>query len=191
MLKKVITFCLAMLLVTPAQADSFNVNLGDNSVRFLYATEMFGGTYGPIDFEVGLYFNEDDDVMGHMGFMVRNDTLDNPLVISLGTRLYYADAGNAPSQTQADVGAIAIGGELLIIPDNLSGLGFGFYYYTAPSVVSFMDADRFTEYGVSLKYEITQQSSISIGYQKVEADLDNGSTVEIEDGAYFSIGLRF
>lgn len=179
------------LTINTARADMFNIQLSSESGRFIYATEVFGGQYGPVDMELGLYFNEDDDTVGHVGMLVRNDTLDNPLVISVGARLYYGDVGNSPTQLKSDVGAMAIGGELLFIPDNLGGLGFGFHYYVAPSIVSFFDADGFTEYGVRLDYALTQQASVYIGYQKIEADLDNGTKLEIDSSGFFGIGLRF
>lgn len=181
-----------LFYVTAVNADSFNVQLSDDSARFVYATEVFGGQYGPVDFETGIFFNEEDDVMVHLGLLVRNDTLDNPIVISIGSRLYYADAGNAANQTDSTIAAITIGGELLFIPDTLGGLGFGIYYFVAPSIVSFLDADGFTEYGARIDYAITEQASIYLGYQKIEAELEiDGSDLKIHSGSFFGIGLRF
>lgn len=186
--------CLLVTLIASIEtvhADMFNVQLSNDSGRFLYATEIFGGQYGPVDFEAGIYFNEDDDSLVHLGLLVRNDTLDNPLVISVGTRVYYADAGNHPNQTPAKIGAMTIGGELLFIPDNLGGLGFGIHYFVAPSIVAFLDADDFTEYGARLDYALTEQASVYIGYQRIETKLNNGTDLRIDSSTYFGIGMRF
>lgn len=186
--------CLGLLILsgTARAESSFGVQLSDENARFVYATEIFGGQHGPVDMEFGLFFNEDDDTMGHIGLMVRNDTLESPLVISIGTRAYYADAGNAPGgPPPSKVGAITIGGELLLIPDNWGGLGLGLHYFVAPSIVSFQDADGFTEYGVRLNYEITRQTNIFVGYEKIEADLKDGSDLEIGSSVVFGINLRF
>jgi len=182
---------LLCLTINIAWADMFNVRLSSSSGRFDYSREMFGGQYGPVDMELGLYYNEDDDTLVHVGLMVRNDTLDNPLVISVGARAYYGDVGNAAGQPNSNIGAIAVGGELLFIPDNLGGLGLGIHYYVAPSIVSFMDADGFTEYGVKLDYALTKQASIYIGYQKIETDLETGPTLKIDSSSFFGIRLRF
>ena len=114
-----------LLFAHSAFADMFNIQLSNDSGRFTYATEVFGGQYGPVDLETSLYFNQDNDKMADVGLMVRNDTLDNPLVISIGSRVYYGDVGNGEGQTHATFAAIAIGGELLFIPGNLGGLGLG------------------------------------------------------------------
>jgi len=180
-----------MLLAHTASADMFDVHLSNESGRFLYSTEMFGGQYGPVDLEMGLFFNQDNDKMAHIGMMVRNDTLDNPLVISIGVRAYYGDVGNKAPGPHSKFGALAIGGELLFIPDNLGGLGFGVYYYVAPSVVTSMDANNFNEYGFRLNYELTKQANVSLGYQKIEVDLKTGQTLDVDSSIFFGIGLRF
>lgn len=183
--------CSYSAFAASSNTGSFNVLLSDQSARFIFATEAFSGQYGPVDMEFGLFFNQDDDKMAHIGLMVRNDTLDSPLVISIGTRLYYADAGNGEGQTPADIGALAIGGELLFIPENFGGLGLGFHYFVAPSVVAFLDADNFTEYGIRLEYEITKQASAYLGYQKIQADVSSGETLELDSSVYIGIGMRF
>ena len=182
---------LFLITDTVVVADTLNIQLGSSAGRFTYASEMFGGQYGPVDLEAGIFFDEQDDVLAHLGLLVRNDTLDNPFVISIGTRLYLADVGNDPGETSADVGGLAIGGEVLFIPDNLGGLGFGFHYFIAPSIVSFLDAEGITEYGVRLDYAITEQASVYIGYQKIEADLENGETLEVDSSGFVGIGMRF
>lgn len=190
--KSRILFMAAMfLIVSPAFADMLNVQLSNQSARFIYSTEVFGGQYGPIDLESGLYFSQDGDKMAHVGLMVRNDTLDNPLVISVGARAYLGDVGHATGKVRAKLAAIAVGGEILVIPNDLGGLGFGAYYYLAPSVVTYMDANGFNEYGVRLNYEITKQADVSLGYRKIKIDLNNSDSQTVDSSVYFGIGLRF
>jgi hypothetical protein len=182
---------LLFLFARSVYADMFDVQLSNNSGRFAYSTEVFGGQYGPVDLDMGVFFNQDSDKMAHIGMMVRNDTLDNPLVISIGVRAYYGDVGNKAPGPHSKFGAITIGGELLFIPNNLGGLGFGINYYVAPSVVSYIDADGFNEYGVRINYELTKQANVSLGYQKIKVDLKDGTTLDVDSSVFFGIGLRF
>jgi len=180
-----------LMLTQAANADLFNIQLSNTSGRFLYAHEVYGGRSGPLDLEAGFFYNEDSDKLLHIGMMVRNDTLDNPLVISVGARFYYGDVGHKTGQTHAKFTALAIGGELLFIPNNLGGFGFGVNYYAAPKVVSYMDAESFSEYGARINYEITQQADISLGYRKIRVDLKNQTTLNTDSRLYLGIELRF
>jgi hypothetical protein len=180
-----------LLSVKMAFADSVNVELSGKSARFVYASELYGSQYGPMDMEFSGFFNEDDDSMFTVGFLIRNDTLDSPLVISIGTRAYYADTGNAPGQTKATVAALTIGGEILYIPANLKGFGFGAHVFVAPKIVTFMDADGFMEYGGRVEYEITKQSSIYVGYSKAKIELKAGGSANLEGELFVGIGMRF
>lgn len=172
-------------------ADTVNIQLSNESARFSYAAEVFGGEFGPTELDVGAYFNEHDDTVVHGGLLVRNDSLDNPIRIGIGLRAYYADAGNQPGQTQADVGVIAIGGEIKFTPDNFGGIGFGLNYFVSPSVLSFMDADGFTEFSLIADYNITEAATVYIGYRKMQVKLDTGGSFDIESSFIYGLMLRF
>lgn len=174
-----------------AYADSFNVQLTDSSARFLYAAEVFGGEFGPTDLEVGAYFNEDDDTVAHVSLLLRSDSLDNPLVASIGGRFYYGDVGNAANQTNATVAAFTLGVSLRYAPANLGNVGFSAYYFISPSVTTFLDADTFREYGIAIDLDVTEQVGIYLGYRNMNTDLDAGGSVEIDDSIMYGVLFRF
>lgn len=183
---------LVLALYSPvAMAGSFSIQFSDETGRLSYATEMVTTQSGPVDLEFGALFNEDDDYMATVGVLIRNDTLNAPVVFTLGTRYYYADIGNAPGQNDTTASALTIGGELLFIPEALGGFGIGVYYFGAPSVVAFGDTDSFKEYGAFIDYLITPNSSVFVGHQTIEADMENGAEYEIDDSAYVGFSIRF
>jgi len=191
MYRKFILIIMALFISPWAYADLLDIQLSNNSARFSYAAEVFGGEFGPTDLEIGSYFNEDNDNVTHVGLLVRNDTLDNPLIISIGSRFYYADVGNQPGQAPADASVLTIGGELLYVPDTFAGFGIGVYYFVAPSVTTFQDADGFTEYGGTINYAITEQASFYIGYRKIEVEIENASDIEVESSFIYGLRMRF
>jgi len=180
-----------LLLSTGAAADELDIQLSNESARVSYAAEVLGGQFGPTNLVIGGYVNEDKDKLFHLGLLIRNDTLDNPLIISIGTRLYYADVGNQPGQLVTTATAITIGGELLYVPDAFNGFGVGFYYFVAPSVTTFQDADGFTEYGGIVNYSISEQASFYLGYRNIELKIDNGNDIEIDSGFIYGFNFRF
>ena len=193
MMKAIFLVLSLFLPVSLVFAQGLAIQLNDDSARFTFATEAWGQQYGQLDLEGGFLYSDNDDYMFNLGLMVRNDSLDTPLIVSVGSRLYYASVtGPAPTLTSYSVAAVTIGIDVLIIPDNLGGVGFGAHYFVGPSVVSFGDAEGFTEYGVRVGYQITPQANIYLGYQNIETQIDgSGADVTISKGSLFGVDLRF
>jgi len=174
-----------------AATHALDIRLGDHSARFIYATEISSGSLGQSNMDFGVYFNDDNDSLYHIGFFVQSESLDYPFTINLGTRAYYGDTGNGTGQVQTDMAAIAIGGELIFAPRNFAGFGFAANYYVAPGVVSFMDIDKFVEYGARVEFSFTEAARLFVGYRNIEVDREDGINIEVESGLMFGIGLRF
>jgi len=176
---------LLMGSITTAQSEEINIQLGDDTARFMYLTEAFGQNFGRLELEMGFLYNENSDSLINVGLLVRGESVSVPLVVSMGIRAYFADLD------PYTVGALAIGGDLLLAPESWGGLGLGAFYFTAPSVVSFSDAEDLTEYGVYLSFQLSPQASIVGGFKHIEASIENVGDIDIEDGAYFGLTLSF
>ena len=184
---------LLLSLSSVAQAEAIKAYLSSDSARFSYATEAFGQQFGRLELDAGLLFTDHDDpardgdYLAHVGIQVRGESLDFPLIVSIGGRAYYGEAG------VHDVSGIGIGGDLLILPESWGGFGIGAFLYHAPEVVSFGDSAGLTEYGLMASFQITPQASIVAGMQKVEVEIDspNAPDVEIEKGGFFGVDIRF
>ncbi|MBN4080407.1 hypothetical protein JYT31_01970 [Beggiatoa alba] len=175
---------LLFLLSMKVEAQGARVVLGEDSIRLIYITEAWGQEIGNLDVGTGILIADDNLV--HLGVAVRHQTVDSALKLSIGGRLYYSDiAGKNPL-------LFAFGGSLLLMPSNLSRLGIGLSYFTAPGVTTFTDADSFTEYSVSLHYQITPQANLYFGYQLVNIQLSNESDDrDFEKGSFFGLRIDF
>ena len=171
------------------QAQSIRVQLSDDVARFFYSTEIMGQRFGGLELETGLLYTEDSDYMLSVGAMVRGESVDMPIIVGVGGRLYYGDFDSGPNDRT--VGALAIGGEVLISPASWGGFGIGASLFHAPSVTSFSDAEDFTEYNFTLNYQITSQANIYVGKQVIEADIEGIGNVELEDDTFIGIDMRF
>ncbi len=185
MYSRIILLVTALLMNSVVFAEEINLQLGSKTARFMYLTEAFGQDFGRLELEAGFLYNENGDSLLNVGLLVRGESVSVPLIVAIGARAYYAKVDIY------NVGAIAIGGDLLLSPETWGGLGAGVYYYTAPGVVSFSDADGLSEYGVYVNFQITPQARIAVGYQEIDTSIKNASTIVIDKGAYFGLNLNF
>lgn len=186
---QVLLFCMVSATV---RAEGVVAMLSGGSARFFYSTQMWGQQATPVELETGLMFNEDDNYLVNLGMMLRNDNLDSPVIITLGGRSYFASVNEVDTNTNYKVAALALGFEVLFVPDNLGGLGIGFDYYYAPDILAAGDAQGVSEYGLKVDYQLTPQSNIFVGYQKIQADIkDIDRNVDIEKGFVLGFGIRF
>jgi hypothetical protein len=118
--------------------------------------------------------------------------MDSPFIFSLGGRSYFTTIKQKNSTEEYKVAALALGAELLYVPDSLGGIGFGAKYYYAPDILTGGDGQGLTEYGLIMDYQLTPQANIFVGYRKIEADIKViNSNVDIDEGAYLGLGIRY
>ncbi len=181
------TGILLLLISLPLKAQGVRAVLGEDSLRFIYITEAWGQEIGSLDVEVGaLATGTDSTTLLHLGVQVQHENQSAALKLSVGGRVYYTSINNG------DAALIALGGDLLLSPESWAGFGVGVSYYTAPSVTTFSDADTFTEYSMSMSYQMTPQATIYFGYQRVNIKLKNEvSTRDLEKGSFLGIRIDF
>ena len=185
MYRRIILLVTALFASNAASAAEFNIQLGSDTARFMYLTEAFGQDFGRLELEFGYLYSQDSHSLANLGLLVRGESISLPMIVTIGMRLYYAKLDTY------EVGALAIGGDLLVSPESWGGLGIGGFYFNAPGVVSFMDATDLVEYGAYFNFQITEQARFGLGYKHIEAAIEGAADIVIDDGGYFSLTLSF
>ncbi|GAB4508021.1 MAG: hypothetical protein Tsb0026_05740 [Sulfuricaulis sp.] len=164
-------------------ADSIDINLNDESIQAIYATN-----WRTAEFNVGLLTNNDqDDWAASMGLLAKGEQQTGATRTEggLGGKIYLADVANQ------DVLALGLGGEFRTFPNN-GPLGFAGYLYYAPDVVTAMDGEKFWEFGARVEFEVVKKSAnIYLGYRKVRADLDDGRDITVDSGLHAGVKITF
>lgn len=185
MYPRIILLVTALFASNVASASEFNIQLSSDTARFMYLTEAFGQDFGRLELEAGFLYNDNGDKLLNAGLLVRGESVSVPLIVSIGARAYYARVATY------DVGAIAIGGDLLFSPESWGGFGMGAFFYTAPGIVSFSDTDGLTELGVYANFQVTPQARMAIGYKEIDVSFINAADQTIDKGGYFGINISF
>lgn len=177
----------ALLLAgsAPALAQTFDINLSDDSAKFTYTAPMGQQGFGRGEVDGSILFTDNDAFMGSLGFGVMGEagTGSPGLLAGLGVRLYGLDAKNS------DVAALALGGRLTFAPPSLPRLRIGGEVNFAPSIVTFIDGDRFYDGSVHVGYEIFQDAVVSLGVRRIKAGIENSPDVIVDKGPF--LGIRF
>lgn len=146
---------------------------------------------------LGFFFNELDDVVGHIKLVaVGNQAVTRiPYQLEFGLKGYLGRV----KQDDTDVGAIAIGGAIKIQnpfsrrpvkavnnPIDLKVEGF-----FTPGITTFGDTDSLLEINARLSVEIVPAAKAFIGYRLLEVENESAATLELDDNIHFGFRAQF
>jgi len=170
------------------QARSIDINLASDSAQFKYTTLVGATNYGRTEMTVGFLYTENDNVLGEVGLLVIDEAGSKTpgLELGVGPKIWFGSDDKA----DASVAALGLGGQLRFKNISAPRWVFGASLFYAPSIVSFMDADKMVEYELRVEYELLPTANAYVGYRNIEADIHNyKKSVEIDDSVI--VGLRF
>lgn len=173
----------AACVSSPVLADSLDINLSNDSVQGIYATN-----WRTAEFNTGVLFNNDrNDWVASAGLLASGEkqTAEGRIEAGLGGKIYAASVNND------DVLALGLGGQFRFSPNN-GPIGLSGFLYYAPDIVTFLDAKKFWEWGARVEFEVVRKTaSVYLGYRKVRADLDNNSHQTVDSGGHVGVRIAF
>lgn len=171
-----------------AFAGSADVTLSDQSARFTYSSGVAGSQ--DLNLDLGYLYNTDSTHLVTLGVQVVGQSNDvSGLSAGIGGRIYAASA-RPENVGKHDLMAVALGTDIRYkLPDK--PLALGVYGYFAPKIVSFLDAERLSEFGLRAEYQILPQSFVYVGYREIKAAIENGPDITVDDGAHVGLRIQF
>lgn len=171
------------------QADSIDFNVGDKAVRATYAHNV-DSSYKGLQVDAGWLYTDDtntreEENMFHLGLGVSGENWSEKgsFDIHIGGRLPFTSIDGEKFL------GLALGGSVRFSP--IERIGFGGHIYHAPEILSFLDSDQYTEYGVKIDYQLLPQAFVYLGYRDVEFEHDSGADVELNDSAMIGVTMMF
>lgn len=169
---------------SPALAGSLDVGLNNDSARVTYATPLGKEQIGRSEGSFGVLFNTDDAFFTFASLDVINSPGDTAPGLGLGVGVKLFAARTDPG----DASGLAINLGARFSPQEAKRLTFAVDVSHAPKIVTFGDADRYTELGARVEYEIMPAAAVYVGYNKLRLTIPNGGSATIDDG--WSLGVR-
>lgn len=179
---RMIVFALLAGASAAAAAGSLDVNLSNHTIEAQYASNA-----GSAQISLGGLYNEDNkDWLAHVGLLAAGETETggSRFDAGLGGKFYAVHVSGK------DLLALGLGGQLRWFPGNRS-FAVGGYAFYAPSVVTFVDGEKFSDVGLRAEIEVVRNSTLYAGYRWVKADLTNHTSPYVDKGAFVGIRIEF
>ena len=149
---------------------------------------------------VGGFISEAGDSLAHATLMARGHRRTENSMYNLGAGI-KAIGGDIqiPDGAVADngedtesVGAVAIGFQVgLLFASRYNPMELSFAAFLAPSITSFSDAERYSEFSTRLQIEVIPQAQAYIGYRRIRFDTNDYDSVGIDRSVHLGIKLNF
>ncbi len=177
---------LGSMVAMQAAADSLDLNLHGDALRATYSRGI-GASRG-LDLDAGYLYAKNPaqtDHLLHVGLQVagQNWSKQGNFDIGLGGRAVFTDTkpGNGAN--------IAFGGRVRFSPINRVGFGGSLFY--APKITSFLDSEEYLEWNLAVDYQLLTQAYVYVGYRRVETDIKNAGTYQIDDNLHLGMKMMF
>lgn len=177
---------------TTALADTVDFNLRDTSAQFQYISSLGTDPLGHTKFHAGLLYVNRNNKLGDFGLLVQDELGDNAPGFSVGVGvkgLVAKVTGNSPFVNSTS--AIALGGLVRYSPPATQRLGIVGELYLSPNIVTFGDANRYTETNVRVEYEVIPQAVAYVGYRRIQFGLNNRPSVILDEGVNLGVKISF
>ena len=195
MLRKALLFILAMSPFSTVSAAAIDFRLGNEVAEITYMTQDATFGYGGADMGLGIFLNENDDLLATGTIFVSGGSQGGARGVHFGVGAKaYVGILNFPSPLDNQNGAVlAIGGQIRYLFPGKTPFAILLEGFGAPDVTSASDFKGLKEIRLALELEITPSARAYIGYRTFEIELNRGlvrhNEREIDDEGH--IGVRF
>ena len=184
-------FAVSLLLGSAAAtADTLDINLGNSAAQFKYGVPS--GIAGKSSLFASFLYNDDNDALADAGLLVLTEEGTVPgLSLGVGAKAVAASL-NKVSPSRKFVSGVALGGQVRFeLPADRRFAVVGEFHY-APSIISFGDADHFSQVAVRGEFSLSPLTQVYLGFRDTKFNMDKGlPTADLENGAHIGVRLSF
>ncbi|MES1983176.1 MAG: YfaZ family outer membrane protein [Pseudomonadota bacterium] len=175
-----------------AEANSFDIDLGNHNAQLSYNVPMERTTEGRPEMHFALDYNDNNSVLGEIGVMVVNETENTSgLSIGVGVKGVLASIDRNGASRSND-SAVALGAQLRFSPPDAKRFGVVAQFHYAPRIISFGDADNYSQSLLRVEYEVMPSTLAYVGYRKTKFGSKNsGPDAVMDNGMHVGVRIAF
>ncbi len=183
-------FCM-LTASTGVLADALDLNLSNNVAQFQFGTGTATGTQGKTDLHAGVLYNNVHSVLVNAGVLIVNSQDGVPgLAIGAGVEALGATVKDNPT-IRSNASAVAIDLLARYSPPAAPQVGFAGEFHYAPRIITFGDANRYSQVVGRVEYAISAQTVIYVGYRRITFGIKNAPDAIMDNGAHFGLRVGF
>ena len=140
--------------------------LSEDALQFQYQRALEIDDVGALRGRAGIFYNEQRDLiaLGDLLAPVGAREFGGSVRVHVGTRVF----GAFLAEENQDLFAISVGGEAEYFFGGTTSVVFAAYY--APDILTFGDADNFTDVSLRLRTRVGDGTDLFVGYRSFEID---------------------
>ena len=173
-----------LIIGNNAHSEALDTSLSNDSVRLQYATSLENNDLyisGDI-----LHHEHDGDLLGLGLYIGANSKTHSGMEKGgIGGKLIYFH------ENSFNGAALALGGFMRHTLSAANLISFRADLYYAPGVVSFGDADRYTEVSFRVEYKLMDRADVFAGIRKLELGIEGFGSADIDEGAFAGLVIHF
>lgn len=189
MLRRFVTVSL-LSISSLAVADHLDINLSNTAAQFKYS--LPSGVAGKSELFASVSYNDVNSVMGEAGLLVLNEEGSVPgLSLGVGAKVLAATLKNVGVNRLSASGA-ALGAQLRFEVPADRRFAFSGEYHYAPKIITFGDADHFSQAAVRAEFAVSALTQAYVGYRSSKFYMNNNvKDGVLDNGAHIGVRLSF
>ncbi len=173
-----------IIATSAAQASDFSLRVSDDSA---HAQVNLSNNAANMDFGAGYMYHDGSRHILNIDLHAKGQTAVGNLPTTAGVGVQFTGF----EDDDLDGAAVGLGGFARVNIPTVPGLSFEGALHYAPTILSFSDADEMTRLRIQGNYRIIQNADVFLGYHYLNADLDGGSDVTLDEGVFVGMKLMF
>ena len=182
----------ALISVSTAWADAIDINLRDTSAQVQYKSSLGRDALGKTEFHLGLLYADKNNLLSDFGLVAKDDIGSKVPGLSVGVGIKGLIAKiRGGNSVNSNASALALGGLVRYSPSPIPRMGIVGEVYLSPNIVTFGDANRYSEIVTRVEYEVIPSSTVYVGYRRIGFGLTTHPFTILDKGVYAGVKISF
>lgn len=177
-----------------ACAGSVDINLNNTAMQFQGGASASDFIEGNSELHAGMLFNDLNNIFVDAGLIVRGggeeEAASGPITAA-GVKAVFGSIHRVASTTIDTGSAIAVGGEFGYAFPTVTPVALVVEYFFSTKIMTFVDAERFNQFGLRLELMGSPQAKVYLGYREIGFGLKSGGSTTLDSGTVLGVNAKF